>query len=407
MKNPGDRTLAVIGGGASATLFLAHLALIPDIRPLDITVFDRTGTFGTGIAYGTKDSNHPLNVRVKDMSALQHDLEDFSRWAATKGYGAGDFTPRILYGEYLAETLAEATKLLNSRRHSLNFIKADVLGAKKNEGGSYTIETKNKKYEFAKTLLATGNVAPTSPAGAEKLKPADGYFENPWTPDYKSLSGDVTLLGTGLSMVDAVLSLSAAGFQGNIRAISRRGLLPAGHAAPLNNYSEFIDDSPLPRSPCQMLRLVRGEVIKAAKNNIPWQAVIDSLRPHTNLIWQSWPAAEQEKFLRRLFVFWNVHRHRMPPQSEIILRRLMHEKKLTIVKDNVQEIAAGIEIFCLKNTYKAENAINCLGYRYGAPPGFEGAYLIGPALWPHCLETTALKEIRAQAADLARAIAIR
>jgi len=58
------------------------------------------------------------------------------------------------------------------------------------------------------------------------------YFRDPWgdwesrLPDRRE---DVALLGTGLTMVDAFLTLSALGWQGKVYALSRNGLLPMSH----------------------------------------------------------------------------------------------------------------------------------------------------------------------------------
>ena len=63
------------------------------------------------------------------------------------------------------------------------------------------------------------------------------FVNNPWNEEAKAAvreaaasGGDVLLVGTGLTMIDAVLSLDAAGHQGRIVALSRRGQIPKAHA---------------------------------------------------------------------------------------------------------------------------------------------------------------------------------
>ena len=64
----------------------------------------------------------------------------------------------------------------------------------------------------------------------------------------------VVVLGTGLTMVDVCLSLVEQGFAGPIHAISRRGLLPLGHA---------------PSTPWNDLVLTLGTVAPCSRCSVP------------------------------------------------------------------------------------------------------------------------------------------
>ena len=61
--------VAVIGGGASGTLTAIHL-MASRSHNLSVTVHDASGELGKGLAYGTTDRRHLLNVRSRHMSAF-------------------------------------------------------------------------------------------------------------------------------------------------------------------------------------------------------------------------------------------------------------------------------------------------------------------------------------------------
>lgn len=397
-------SIAVVGGGAAATLFLAHLfppagagGTAQVDAPLDITVFERSGRFARGIAYGTARAEHLLNVRAGKISGLDHDPPHFVNWLRENGhpYGPADFVPRMIYGDYLAGLFDGAMK------------SAAVRGCR----------VSLKAEEIAQlpaadiTVVATGNALPCSPDGHGDLPPGAGYYADPWEVDYESLAARgrrVAILGTGLSMVDAVLSLRESGFDGIITAISRRGLLPAPHreedGAP---WPPFMTGAP-PETVLEAFRLVRAQAREAARLGRPWQGMIDSLRPATNRAWEGWDAGQRQK-LTRLAPYWNIHRHRMAPRSFEIIEDMRRRGALRIRRDRIGRIGHADGLFKIEGTreiHAADAVINCLGYRAGAslPLAGAGIYALGPPLAGQLAETTAIPEIRAQAAAIVSAI---
>jgi len=173
-------SLAIVGGGASAVFFLAHVALLPD-PPSSVTVFDRTGRFGLGIAYGTEEPCHLLNTRACKTSALHADPDHFVRWVAGYGYGPDDYAPRALYATYLQDVLKAATQRLAAAGCRLSFEQAEVRGVNPVPDG-YTLSFGEGGQDrgFESVLIATGNVVPIAPTGAGALSPADGYHASPW-----------------------------------------------------------------------------------------------------------------------------------------------------------------------------------------------------------------------------------
>jgi uncharacterized NAD(P)/FAD-binding protein YdhS len=161
------------------------------------------------------------------------------------------------------------------------------------------------------------------------------FVNNPWGDKAKAavarLAGsddDVLILGTGLTMIDTVLSLAAAGHQGRVVALSRRGLIPRSHAAhePAPVHYEQVPTGNV-MSLWRWLRKRSGEV--------GFRAAVDSLRPHSQAIWQSFSPTEQRRFLRHARPWWDVHRHRIAPEIGRQLAERIASGQLEIVAGRI------------------------------------------------------------------------
>jgi uncharacterized NAD(P)/FAD-binding protein YdhS len=148
----------------------------------------------------------------------------------------------------------------------------------------------------------------------------------------------VLILGTGLTMVDVVLSLLDQGHTGPITALSRRGLLPLRHTnAPA--YPDFLGAlEPLPDTALGIFRILRAEVRAATARGDNWRSVIDAARPYLFRFWQRLPDAERKRFLRHARPYWEVHRHRMAPDVAARIGAARDRGQLKVRAGRLKEI---------------------------------------------------------------------
>ena len=394
-----DNGLAIVGGGASAVLLLAAIARDPAAKGMRVDLYERAmNRLGRGIAYSTQQNVHLLNVRAANMSAYEAEKDHFANWAAGTGFKVEDFVPRKVYGQYLSEILESAKGDL-----TINFIEADVTAIKKITKEEYEISYGNKKRSYRDVVQATGNVRPQRPKVDEGTA---WYFDDPWNTDFSTLANltHIALIGSGLTAIDTVLALYAKSFNGKISIYSRHALMPASHVAPAV-WPSFLSEEDHKKTPRELFLMIRKEIRKAETQKMPWQAVIDSLRPHTNPIWDAMPRGVREKFMKKFFTLWNVHRHRSAPQIAKAIKTLEQAGRVEFVKASVERIGAGPTVYGSMGEQKVEAVINCLGYRYQEEGRkFEPTEKIGPARFGDLFETTAIPEIRSQAAEIAARI---
>jgi len=319
-----DTSIAVIGGGFTGSLLAIHL-LRKAPPGTHVYLLDRSGRFGSGLAYGTEHAGHLLNAPAGRMSAFDDRPRDFLNWLQRRSKqvlagvvpSEGAFVPRHLYGAYLRDLLLDA--LCGAAPDTLTLLHDDVLAIDEmTEGGEGTRLTlhlaSGERLPVDAAVVAGGNfpAVPVLPNDAA-LRRSRRWRPDPWANDAMhglDPTAPVVLLGTGLTMVDCTVSLLAQGHAGPIHALSRHGLLPLAHtvlpaaAAPPQNW---------PRGLRALMRLVRRRAQDAVTAGQPWQDVIDALRSVGQELWQAATPEDRARFLRHVRPWWDVHRHRMAP----------------------------------------------------------------------------------------------
>jgi uncharacterized NAD(P)/FAD-binding protein YdhS len=300
-------------------------------KGIDSVLIDGSGRAGHGIAYSTREPAHVLNVRAEVMSAWPEDPEHFVRVAEASGGTRHDFVQRREFGVYLREILKEG---LDTGR--LRLVERQAVEAEPNERG-WTVQLDNGEAVDASALvLAIGNQPPEAlPFAAAGPR----VIDNPWgaealaaVEDLAITNEDVLLVGTGLTMVDAVLSLDSAGHRGRILGLSRRGLIPRGHSNDMVPAPVEAEDVPTGhvRTLWRWLRARGAEV--------GWRAAVDALRPHTHWLWQGLSLEEKKRFARHARPWWDVHRHRIAPEVARRLHDMIGEGRLEVVAGRIQSV---------------------------------------------------------------------
>src|SRR5260370_26992104 len=78
------RRVVVVGGGASGVLLAAHL-LRDSSADVRVTLIEKRERVGLGLAYGTANADHLLNVRAANMSAFVDQPSHFWNWLVASG----------------------------------------------------------------------------------------------------------------------------------------------------------------------------------------------------------------------------------------------------------------------------------------------------------------------------------
>lgn len=450
--------MVIIGCGAAATLLLAELAATLN-SPLDIYLIDNNPSTPLGLAYSVNYPAFTLNVAAKRMGAYISKPDDFYQWLLNKpgrwrdlhpdfsnvNFEPDDFVPRMIYAEYLREVFSCSLSLLEQNGSCIVQLKEWVVEVAPlaDEGdGRVCVSAQQQKILADIVVFATGNHS-----ARQIMREDDHSFYSPYEDvflkqDWRSVD-NVAVIGSGLSMVDAVQFISSQGFSGKFQIFSRHGLLPLPHS---NEHpmaaAPPLDVNAVGDTALQVVRALRVYVESNCAAGFEWQESINKIRPHVSYIWASLSAVEQQRLTKAL-PWWNIHRHRIPPCAYANLQQLREQHRLTITHCRVRAVEKVSNGFQLRSgqpiavdkviNINADKVVLCSGYA----PGFNrvknlgetllapedhlrralvksdttfrisathNIFALGPALSGLLFETTALHETRQQANTISAAI---
>ena len=443
--------IAIVGGGFSGTLVLAHLIKTGGNFAVDL--FEARAQCGPGIAYGTCEAPHLLNVQADRMGAFEAD--DFHRWLQWEksAADANAYVPRALYGRYLKDVMARTLNEARRRGIRVRIIEAAVTDISLRKDGMMMLTAGGRGSEADTVVLATGNFPPRPLVALSRAAHhSRRYVSDLWRANTKLsdhvgalAKGDTALiLGTGLTAVDAILTLRAAGFDGKIVAMSRHGRLPLaqkeGTRIPWTLTVRPEDVRPTARA---LLAWLRRESRLAEAEGVGWRSVFDAVRPFTRRLWRALDSRERARVLRK-FSLWNIHRHRMAPAVHAEIEMLRETGRLEVIAaqcSSIERRFGGFTVrFRRKNAAAGESlrpalVMNCIGPEYDvaridhplmknllrrrlvvrSPSGGIAArdgvvaegrnedriFAIGPLMIGELFETTAVPELRERAKHVA------
>lgn len=375
--------VAIIGGGATgvstfyALIQKAEAANLQ--KPFHITIYEKSGRIGRGLAYETKLPGHILNMPAKTMSAVACEPDHFLKWLQNSGHlqflahfnshsVADEFIPRHIFGSYL-EDLYQKTKS-----------KAAQLGIKISEASETVIDARDDKdqiivasesgeKQFDQIILCLGNHPPSY---ASRFKGQNGYFHEPW-PEHAIMEhvpndAPVAILGSSLTALDAFVSLQEKGHRGPVTFASRHGILPKVRvlAEPYNLHylsPENIQALTLwgarKLSLSQMRKLffmemkkagadipylkrsflqsdmspaddLNADIQRAQNGNMRHFNVLKAMDEVAGLLWNALRPSAQGCFDRYFKSFWNALDYPMPMQNALKLMRAFEGGALNV-----------------------------------------------------------------------------
>lgn len=344
--------ILIVGGGLSGSMLAVQLLRLRE--PRRILIIEPRNELGRGEAYSATELGHTLNGNAARMSVDPDNPDDLTQWLtqfiAEGGWPESDeqhvpvaelFPPRGIFGLYVQQRLAEARAVGAGHGSSVEHVRGEVVDLDVSEQGVALSLADGQLLQGRFAVLATGMYA-ASRTPQRQSSGLNAAAVDPWNVSaMKQLDPQarVLIIGSGLTMVDAVVSLQQAGHRGPVDIFSRHGLLPHVRRQP-PAWADFLGEDHSIRSPRQLMRKLREQCALAIESGIDWQAPLDTVRANVGRLWSQATDVQRRQFVRHVRPWWESHHHRSPPLSAALLAQLIEEGRVTIQAASLQ----GLEI---------------------------------------------------------------
>ena len=348
------KTVVIVGGGFSGTMAAVNLARL-STRPLQVVIVNAKRPLGRGTAYSTTRNEHLLNVAARNMSAFPDFPSHFLGWLRSRSEftSLSDedlremYVPRRIYGDYLCGLLASCQQPVDARGNvQVQTVEDEVVDiVVADEGAANVLLDSGESLDADQVLLATGNQPPGSFPSDSPLSHDPRYRSDPWHDWVSRLpatGGRILLLGTGLTMVDVVLTLDELGWDGEIVAVSRNGMPPQSHFRGIA-YEDYIPDNAAELGLDKLRALVQQHCTRLRHMSQNPAIAIDKLRPHTQRLWQNLTTEEKQDFLTQDAAVWNVTRHRIAVAIHDAITDALDSGRLTLKSGTIERLAPNEE----------------------------------------------------------------
>ncbi|MDO8185116.1 FAD-dependent oxidoreductase [Conexibacter sp. JD483] len=359
--------VVIVGAGFAGTATAVQLLRAWRGGPLHVTLLEREAEPGPGVAFSTPDPRHLLNVVAGGMSALPALPDHFLDWLRSRDPDAtaGTFAPRLAYGAYLrellADTCADAPEGAVVERVGDEAVAVEP-GGDAADGAAWTVVTEGGARMAADAVvLAVGVNRPRVPSGVvPELLGHPGWIGDPW--DHARLLAAATgaetiaVIGSGLTMIDVAISLADGGGLGGgalaaadaggagrggprLLALSRRGVLPRAHRSRAPQRLTTFRPPLGPLTADRLAAHVESAALAEVAAGGDWRSAVDGVRPYTQKLWRALPVSEQARFLARHARRWEIHRHRMAPDVAARVAQLRESDRLELRAGALQRVA--------------------------------------------------------------------
>jgi uncharacterized NAD(P)/FAD-binding protein YdhS len=390
-ETPSTPRIVVVGAGAAGSLTALHLARTAGRRgtALEVVLLDPAAYRARGTAFGTTDERHLLNVPAGGMSALPEEPGHYVAWRARHHPELlpepGVFAPRAEWARYLDETLSNAYGGDVPLR--LRHVRVRAAGVRRDGSGVLVTSDDAQVHRADAVVVATGERAPGCGWAPAALRDSAFFVRDPWASGALDVvrrdavgPADVLLVGTGLTMVDVVVSLTGPDRRPGrrIHAVSRHGRLPARHASELqlaaipeiDDWGHTLED---------YRRRTAEHLARVERATGDWRPAMDGLRTVVQALWQRLDNSDREEFLRVDAGDWGRLRHRMPPESADVVEALERAAVLTRaaaeVVDAEPRTGGGLRVTLSDGTVREVGwVVNCTGTSTTLAPGVDPLY---------------------------------